>query len=400
MLVSALVVTCCIVLGLALVLLGRVAALRARVRELDAPAPPDFAPRVLEAADREKRLASITREYDALLAHCGRGVLLVGPDDVIERANQTARYLLGVPNLDMSDRPVLDGAFSAELSALVRETRETRRIQRREIGASGSRGSQLIVVASPVIEDDADGTEDCRIILVARDVTELRRLETVRRDFVANVSHELRTPLTSIRAMAETLQDGAMQDASVACYFLKTIIDETARLTRISEDLLHLSQAESQSPEKMRFNLAELCEEVAGRFNMQARQAALRLNSELPSRLDVAANHDQIEQVLVNLLDNAIKYTPAGGEVRMVAEKSGDAAVVRVEDTGIGIMPEDVPRIFERFYRVDKARSRQSGGTGLGLSIVKHIVEAHGGQVRVESEIGHGSVFSFTLPGK
>ena len=381
---------CCIALAVAGVLARRVALLNARVRKLVA-----LAPRALNAADTEKRLASITREYEALLAYCGGGVLLIGADDVIERANVMARYNLGVPTHNMIGKSVLEGTLSPELYELVKEARETRCIQRREIAAQGSSGCLLVVVASPVIGEDSDR---CRIILIVHDVTELRRLETVRRDFVANVSHELRTPLTSIRAMAETLSDGAMQDASVACHFLKTIIDETGRLTRISEDLLHLSKSESQSPEKMRFNLVELCEEVAGRLIMQARKAGTRFNAELPARLDVTANHDQIEQVLVNLLDNAIKYTPAGGEVRLIAEKSGSEAVIRVKDTGIGIKPEDVPRIFERFYRVDKARSRQSGGTGLGLSIVKHIVEAHGGHVRVDSEINRGSVFSFTLP--
>lgn len=388
--IPALFAMCCLALTCAAVLLWQNSRLNARVRELDA-----LTPRALDAADTEKRLAAITREYDALLAYCGGGVLLIGADDVIERANLTARYLLGVPTLNMIGKSVLRGTLSSELYDLVKDARETRCIQRREICAPGSGGCLLVVVASPVIEEDSD---NCRIILVVHDVTELRRLETVRRDFVANVSHELRTPLTSIRAMAETLQDGAMQDASVACHFLKTIIDETGRLTRISEDLLHLSQAESLSPEKMKFNLAELCEEVANRLKMQALKAGLRLNTELPARLEVTANHDQIEQVLVNLLDNAIKYTPNGGEVRLIAEKQGDHAVVRVRDTGIGIMPEDVPRIFERFYRVDKARSRQSGGTGLGLSIVRHIVEAHGGQVRVESEINRGSAFIFTLP--
>jgi two-component system phosphate regulon sensor histidine kinase PhoR len=371
-------------------LLRRVSRLGARVRELDS-----LAPQALDAEATRKRLDAVTREYDALLAYCGGGVLLVGPDDSIERANVTARYLLGVPTLNMIGKSVPRGTLSEDLYTLVKGARETRCIQRREITASGTSGCQLVVVASPVIQEE---TGACSVILVLHDVTELRRLETVRRDFVANVSHELRTPLTSIRAMAETLQDGAMADASVACHFLKTIIDETGRLTRISEDLLHLSQAESQSPEKARFDLVELCEEVAGRLKMQARGAGVRLGWELPAHLFVTANHDQIEQVVVNLLDNAIKYTSAGGGVRLVAAATGEGAVVRVSDTGIGIMPEDVPRIFERFYRVDKARSRQSGGTGLGLSIVKHIVEAHGGQVRVESEINRGSVFSFTLP--
>lgn len=368
----------------------RLTRVSVRLNSIDASASPEG-----DSVSTERRLAALTKEYDALMAYCGGGVLLIGADDVIERANLTARYILGVPTANMIGKSAVRGVLSTELYELVKDARETRCIQRREVCASCTGGAQLVVVASPVMEAESDR---CRVILVMRDVTELRRLETVRRDFVANVSHELRTPLTSIRAMAETLQDGAMQDPSVACHFLKTIIDETSRLTRISEDLLHLSQAESQSPQKQRFNLSELCEEVVSRLQIQAESAGIRLSSEIPGRLDVSANHDQIEQVLVNLLDNAIKYTPDGGEVRLVATIARDGAVVRIVDSGIGILSEDIARIFERFYRVDKARSRQSGGTGLGLSIVKHIVEAHGGQVRVDSEFGRGSTFSFTLP--
>lgn len=235
--------------------------------------------------------------------------------------------------------------------------------------------------------------------LVGRNlVEEIRRLETIRRDFVANVSHELRTPLASIRAMAETLQDGALDDGKVAERFLGTIITETQRLTRISEDLLILSNAESGTPHRSTFSLSELLEEVVGRFRPQAEKSGIQLVAAIPPGLPVYADHDQIEQVMINLIDNAIKYTPIGGRAQITAERLNNGAIaVHIQDTGIGIMPEDQPRIFERFYRVDKARSRQSGGTGLGLSIVKHIVEAHGGTVGVDSEFGSGSTFTFTL---
>ena len=218
------------------------------------------------------------------------------------------------------------------------------------------------------------------------------------RVIVANVSHELRTPLASIRAMTETLQDGALQDPSVAYHFLATINNEAQRLTRISEDLLILSQAESRQPEKARFLLAGMIQEAVIRFQPQAEKAGIDLSASLPADLEVCANHDQIEQVIVNLIDNALKYTSSGGKACVTAENEAKHVAVHVSDTGIGIMSQDLPRIFERFYRVDKARSRQSGGTGLGLSIVKHIVEAHGGQVTVKSEYGHGSTFTFTLP--
>jgi two-component system, OmpR family, phosphate regulon sensor histidine kinase PhoR len=386
--IPVLIVFGCVASTAAALLAVRARPLSVRLRDRDA-----ISSQGLDAASSQKSLAAISREYDALLAHCGGGVLLVGATDIIERANATACSLLGITTSSMVGKPALQGTLSTELCALVVAARERRALQHGEICAPASSTGQLVVTASPV-EGDSDG---CRILLVVHDVTELRRLETVRRDFVANVSHELRTPLTSIRAMAETLQDGAMKDTSVACHFLKTIIDETVRLTRISEDLLHLSQAESQSPERSRFDLTVLCEEVAGRLEMQAHGAGIRLSWDVPARLEVNANRDQMEQVLVNLLDNAIKYTPSGGEVRLTASKTPDGAVVRISDSGIGLRAEDVPRIFERFYRVDKARSRQSGGTGLGLSIVKHIVEAHGGQVRVESDFGRGSAFSFTV---
>jgi two-component system phosphate regulon sensor histidine kinase PhoR len=242
----------------------------------------------------------------------------------------------------------------------------------------------------------AQGTPHFLILL--DDVTELRRLETVRRDFVANVSHELRTPLASIRAMAETLQDGAIHDSAVAGRFVSMIVAEVERLTRLLEDLLVLSRAESRIPERAVFPLNNLIHDVVERLQSQAEKANITLNYTTPAPLKVDANRDQIEQVLVNLVDNAIKYTLAGGRVEVRAEEREDRVVVHVIDTGIGIMSQDVPRIFERFYRTDRARSRQSGGTGLGLSIVKHIVETHGGNVTVQSEYGRGSTFSFTLP--
>ena len=209
------------------VMARRAAFLDAQMRQLTRTSP-TLEKMPVDQRDAEGRLAAITREYDALLAYCGGGVLLLSADDVIERANLTARYLFGVPTANMIGKSVLEATLSEELYTLVKDARETRCIQRKEICAPSPAGCLLIVVASPVIEEDPSR---CRIILVVHDVTELRRLETVRRDFVANVSHELRTPLTSIRAMAETLQDGAMQDVSVACHFLKTIIDETSSST-------------------------------------------------------------------------------------------------------------------------------------------------------------------------
>ncbi len=334
--------------------------------------------------------AGLDREYDTLLERCGSGVLVIMEDGQIRRANKLGLRLLGLPPEALS---IAGSPLGAEIRNLISAAVDRQEADRVE--ARGPDGSHLILSLASVL--DSSGQPGGFMVII-HDVTDLRRLEKIRRDFVANVSHELRTPLASIRAMAETLQDGALEDGSVSDHFLGTIIKEAQRLTRISEDLLVLSDAESRLPEKSPLDLSELIGLVLNRFQPQAERAGVGIEGSVAERLVVEANRDQIEQVLVNLIDNAIKYTPSGGSVHVTAEREGDRAAVHVADTGIGIEGRDLPRIFERFYRVDKARSRQSGGTGLGLSIVKHIVESHGGQVTVESEKGRGSQFTFVLP--
>jgi two-component system phosphate regulon sensor histidine kinase PhoR len=354
-----------------------------------------------QAEDARRKLESDTGrlqvEYEALMDRCNAGILILDPNGYIERANLTAHQLFRAPLFSMRGRTLLQVTLSKEILKLFRQTQLEDSSQKGEVRLSGMDGSILIVSISPLPLLPSE-TLTSRYILVAQDVTELRRLERIRQDFVANVSHELRTPLASIRAMAETLQDGALSDPTVADRFLSTIIAEALRLTRISDDLLVLSDAETQMPEKTAINLSEMIQEVVSRFEPQAQKAGVHLYTRIPERLVVLGNPDQMEQVLVNLVDNAIKYTPAEGQVMIEGEQGDESVVVHVRDTGIGIMREHLPRIFERFYRVDKARSRQSGGTGLGLSIVKNIVESHGGLVTVESEYNRGSTFSFSLP--
>jgi len=238
-------------------------------------------------------------------------------------------------------------------------------------------------------------------VLVFHDITELRRLEKVRQDFVANVSHELRTPVASIKGYAETLLDGALADPANRQGFVKTILENSDRLARLIDDLLDLSKIESG---KMVISFTSLdvrpvVERSINILKKQIQAKRLTVSVDVPGDLPkVRADETRLSQVLLNLLDNAVKYTPEDGAVKITASTGEKAVRVEVVDTGIGIPEKDLPRVFERFYRVDKARSRELGGTGLGLSIVKHIVLAHGGDVSVHSEFGHGTTFSFTIP--
>ena len=225
-------------------------------------------------------------------------------------------------------------------------------------------------------------------------------METIKKDFVANVSHELRTPLASIKGYSETLLDGGMDDKSTARDFLRVIDRHATRMARLIDDLLILSRLESHQMTIVSepLDLRELVISTAKGFEKQAQDKGVGLTVDLPEGLPkVLGDKDRLEQVVVNLLDNAIKYTPSGGVVKVGARPDGPEVVVDIADTGLGIPPEDISRIFERFYRVDKARSRDLGGTGLGLAIVKHIIQGHNGRLNVKSAPGKGSTFSFSV---
>ena len=238
------------------------------------------------------------------------------------------------------------------------------------------------------------------IVLVFHDLTRIKQLEATRKDFVANVSHELRTPLSLIQGYVETLLDGAKDNPEVSTRFLETIERNTDRLRRLIEDLLAISELESG---RLKLNLQPVLlptvvHKVFDDFRTRAQEARLELRDQT-SELTLHADPDRVEQVLSNLVDNAIKYGREGRGITVAARQvDGGLAEVFVRDEGPGIAPEPLSRLFERFYRVDKARSREQGGTGLGLSIVKHIVQSHGGKVWAESEVGHGATFFFTLP--
>ena len=302
-----------------------------------------------------------------------------------DRAQQAFRFD------NTAGQRILSLTLSTELEQLILSAIQTHQMQRSEITF------QNPVERVGIAQAWGEPPHFQRIFVSIYDITDLRRLERVRRDFVANVSHELRTPMTTIRAMAETLQDDEDADRELRERYLDKIIREVDRLTGITSDLLALSQAESQSLAKTHVNLAEILRNSVQFLMHKATEKGIILAYEGPVDLPAQVNESQFNQVVINLVDNALSYTDQGA-VTVIAERHDSRIEIKVVDTGIGIPSEHLPRIFERFYRVDKGRSRQRGGTGLGLAIVRHIVEAHGGRVTVESVLNEGTTFTVVLP--
>lgn len=324
---------------------------------------------------------------DDLAAGLDVAVFQVDERLTIGYANPAAATMFRFP--DPVGRTLISVTLSHELDELVRAATAGRSKQRREVSFAYPEGRTTIAEAWP----SPDATSS---FLTLYETTDLRRLERIRQDFVANVSHELRTPLTTIRAMAETLQDEP-DNRELATRYLDKIVGEVDRLSSIAEDLLILSAAESSPVRKHACDIAAVFRAAVQLLQSKATSKGLDLAYDGVQSLDVEANAAQMSQVAINLVDNAINYT-AEGEVRVTLRQDHDVAVIEVSDTGIGIASEHQPRIFERFYRVDKGRSRATGGTGLGLSIVRNIVEAHGGQVNVQSTLNKGSTFFVRLP--
>ena len=256
---------------------------------------------------------------------------------------------------------------------------------------TGSPTRWLKIVATPAGDDGS-------VLVVVRDVTEARQLDAIRRDFVANASHELKTPAASILAAAETLREAARDDPAAIPRFAAQLEREAGRLSRIVTDLLDLSRLESGSDLSERVNLEALVREEVQRFEHNAREAGLTVVLQTPHPAPVRGSARDLALLVRNLVDNAIRYSRSGGTVTVAVDPDGAWVHVRVSDTGFGIPQRDVPRIFERFYRVDRARSRETGGTGLGLAIVRHVAENHAGTVTVDSELGRGTMFDVRLP--
>ncbi len=353
------------------------------------------------------KIEEISKEKDYLqtvLRGMMEGVLVVDGRGRILMVNDALRRLLSLSS-DVSDKMPLEIIRNAELEGAIRKAFQDGENMALELdlNKSGEKTIEVNVVSilpsGRRMGEDSEGIRGA--IAVFHDITRLKQLEKIRQDFVANVSHELRTPLTTIKGYAETLLDGALKEDQ-AFQFVQVIKRHTDRLTKIVEDLLMLSRIETKEFQlKMEaISLRDFIDDIVDFVKEPAERKKISLSrNEISSSLGARADRTYLEQVLINLLDNAIKYTPEGGKVIVSAiEKDSKEIQLSVEDNGIGIPKEDLSRIFERFYRVDKGRSKEMGGTGLGLSIVKHLVQAHGGRVWVESQPGKGSTFYFTLP--
>jgi len=351
------------------------------------------------AARLDRTIRTLTEERNlssAILDSMVEGVLVVNAAERVVFANHSFVEILGMGVPPQSGSGLVECVRQTELIAAVRKVLVGEPRVQSEIVTGTLRQRFFAATIASVRTTGTDGA-----VLVLHDITDLRKLERVRRDFVANVSHEFRTPLTAIQGFAETLLAGAIDDPQNRGRFLEIIVEHSRRLAQLTEDLLMLSKmdADRLEFETRRIPVGQFIESCIETAQPRARDKDLTLLVNLAQKVpDIAGDRRRLTEVLQNLLDNAIQYTPGGGQIMVSASSSDSEVVFTVSDTGIGIPLSEQPRIFERFYRVDVARSRQVGGTGLGLAIAKHLVEGHGGRIWVESEIGHGSQFHFSVP--
>lgn len=367
-----------------------------------------------------QRISAERNTMATLLQNMTDGIISTNYDGVVTGINDAAQRILSLPpDFQAVGRSFMQVVRDHEMYEMLNRTLESGQLESKLLEV-GLRRPQLQVKITPIEEDwGVSGQPEQRkngrsVLVVLQDLTEMNRLERVRRDFVANISHELRTPLASIKLMTETLHAVLEDDPQVARDFLNRVDLEIDSLTQLVRELLELSRIESgQVKLNLRAtDLRELVLQAAERMEPQAERNGLKLvvnvgkEDSFPLAL---ADPDRLMQVLINLVHNAIKFTPINGCITLSVARfvspnrsnlisDGDKVVVRVSDTGVGIPPDDLARIFERFYKVDKARTGAETGTGLGLAIAKHIVQAHGGQIWAESEYGQGSTFSFTIP--
>jgi two-component system phosphate regulon sensor histidine kinase PhoR len=345
----------------------------------------------------QKQIVTLERENRRLLEiidHVMDGVLIIGTSGELLFINLAVERFFDIDKTSKIGESLAKVTRHHQIVKLWRQTRAdgTSKIDVLELPA---KRLTIQVICTP-FDDYYPGST----IILIKDITRIHHLETVRKDFISNISHELRTPLASLKALTETLMDGALEDSSVSRHFLTKIDTEVDSLTLMVQELLELSRIESgKVPIQMEPHSAEeLISPAVDRLRLQAERNGLTLRVDIePGIPQVSADLVRLQQVIVNLVHNAIKFTPPGGEITVSAKHRDNSIVFAIQDTGIGIAQHDIPRIFERFYKAD--RSRSGGGTGLGLAIAKHLVEAHSGRIWVESQEDKGSIFYFSLPG-
>ena len=341
----------------------------------------------------QQLLENNLNRLNAVFTQMVDGVVIVGRDEWVESANRAALMLF------KADRHhAINGSFAQlvrqhEIIDVFQRCVESQEPQNAVVDMRRN-GLFLQVDVTPLIDEGVQG-----YVVLLHDLTTIRRLETVRRDFISNVSHELRTPLASVRAVVETLQDGALDDRPMAERFLGRAMHEVDSMTQMVAELLELSRIESGKVplQLVSSEIRPIIDSVVEQLQSQVKRKNLRLDVRLPKKpTAVLVDSKRIRQVLSNLVHNATKFTPEGGRIRIDCSRNDTELMISVRDSGVGIPEEDLPRVFERFYKAD--RSRHSGGTGLGLAIAKHIIQAHGGDIWVTSKVDRGSVFYFTLP--
>jgi len=345
-----------------------------------------------------RRITEIENErakLQAILDNMDEGVIAVNAQRKILLVNRSAEKIFQISEKYSVKKALVEVVKNQVLDEIVEQSMKKAKTLAREI--------DILLPEEKVLKAHAVGiggqANEVNSVLVIYDITQLRKLEKIRSEFVANVSHELKTPLTSIKGFIETLLEGALEDKEKREKFLQIMEEDTSRLSRLIDELLELSKIESKQERfnLTHLNLKQLIGSVVETLEPQIKEKKIIINNHFPD-IQVRADSDKLRQVMVNLLDNAIKFNKEEGTITFDIQEIEDDFQVSVTDTGPGIPEEAIPRIFERFFTVDKARSREMGGTGLGLSIVKHIIENHGGSVSCQSQVGVGTTFSFTLP--
>jgi len=350
------------------------------------------------AEELEDKITEISQEknrIEAILKSMVDGVIAVDKEGKVVLINPAARRIFNIEVEKVKGKELIRTIFSHRIDMYLERAFDKKESISREIKYKNPDEKIIHATFIPLLDEKENVNGG---VIVLTDITELRKLETVRNDFVANVSHELRTPLTSMVGYLDTLLESDIEDPETRDRFLKIIKEETDRLSILIKDLMNLSKIESQSFDLEANNFKEVLNKVVNLLHKKALDKNIDFEVEVPEKLSlVYMVREQIKQVLINLIDNAIKYTPAGGKIKIKVEKEGDKVYFSVKDNGMGIPQVDQERIFERFYRVDKARSRALGGTGIGLSIVRNIIKQHGSEIQVKSREGAGSEFYFYL---